>query len=63
MKYFVSGICMVPTYAEMTVDAETPEQALALAQAAFSRDSSAVLVPGGADERSAYDWRPDAVPV
>lgn len=63
MNYLVSGICMVPTYAEITVEADSPEQALALAQAAFSRDSSAALVPGGADERSAYDWRPDVVPA
>lgn len=63
MLYEVDGICMVPMQAKTRVEAETPEQAIELAQQRFKADRFAVLVPGSQDEKSAWDWRPEAVPI
>lgn len=63
MKFLVKGICMVPMYAEATVDAETPEEALALAQAEFKRDKQSLLIPNSHDDSAAHDWQPEAVPT
>ena len=62
MKYLVSGYCLVPTKAEVEVDAETPEQAVKLAKAKWKQDRRTLIVPGSDDESSACDWRPTAEP-
>jgi hypothetical protein len=62
MKYIVSGICIAPMYAEVELEADTPDQAIALAQARFKTDPGSVLVSNSADEGSAHDWQRDATP-
>jgi hypothetical protein len=63
MKFVVSGICMVPVKAEITVDADSPEHALELAQAAFNRSARDLIIAGSSDESAAHDWQPDAMQV
>lgn len=63
MKFIVKGICMVPMYAEVTVDAETPEAALKLAQVQFKSNPESLLVSNSHDEGAAHDWQPEAVPA
>lgn len=61
MKYHVKGICMVPMYAEIEVDAATPEEAVKKAQAEFKRNPRALLISNSTDDSAAHDWRPEAI--
>ena len=58
MKRFrVHGYCLVPTECVMTVEAPSPEEAVMIALASRWQDH---IDGQGGDDRSAYDWRPDA---
>lgn len=63
MKFHVKGICLVPMYAETTVDAATPAEALAKAQAEFKRNPRELLISNSADDSAAHDWQPEAIPA
>lgn len=56
MSYY--PYCMVPMKAETVVDADTPEQALKIAEARRLLDARSLIVPGTDDEGSACDWQP-----
>ena len=56
-RYRVHGFCLVPTECQMTVEAASPEEAVRVALASRWTDH---IDSQGADERSAFDWRPDA---
>lgn len=58
MKFHVKGICLVPMYAETTVDAATPNEALAKGQAEFKRNVRELLTSNSADDSAAHDWQP-----
>ena len=46
--------------AETIVEAESPEQALAIANAQWKRGPRTLIVPGTDEEGSACEWRPTA---
>ena len=62
MKFVVSGHCLVPMRAEATIEAETPEQAIAIAKAQFEKNPRALIAAGTMDESAAFDWEPTAEP-
>lgn len=62
MKFVVSGHCLVPMLAEVTIEAETPEQAMAIAKARFEKDPRALIAAGTLDESAAFDWQPTVEP-
>ncbi len=63
MKFIVKGICLVPMEAEATVEADTPVQALSLAQEQFKANAKALLISGSMDEDAAFDWVAEALPA
>lgn len=60
MKYKVHGYCLVPTEAELEVEADSPEDAVSKAQAIFRRRPQDLIVSQSSDDFSAYDWQPTA---
>ena len=60
MRYRVHGSCFVPMEAEVVLEAESPEQALALAHAQFKADPRLLIGSNIADEGAAFDWQPTA---
>jgi hypothetical protein len=56
-RYRVHGFCLVPTECTMMVDAPSPEEAVRIAIASRWQDH---IDQNGGDDRSAFDWRPNA---
>jgi hypothetical protein len=58
MKYTIKGIALVPAEAQLIIEADTREQALALAQEEFKRNPSRALISNSYDDCAAFDWLP-----
>lgn len=63
MKFRVHGYAMIPVTAETTVEANSPEEAIEIAQRDFERDKIGLLVQNSEDYNAAFDWRPSAEQV
>lgn len=62
MKYVVSGYCLVPMQAQVTVEANSVEQALAEARKRWDDSPRSLILAGTVDESAAFDWQPTAEP-
>lgn len=59
MKYLVRGICFVPTYASMEVDADSAEEAQRIAKERFIYGNRRDFIePNSDDEAAAFEWEP-----
>lgn len=59
-KYRVHGICFVPTEAEIVVEADSTNDALLKALAAWRAHKTGLILSNSSDENSAFDWHPFA---
>ncbi len=63
MKYRVHGYAMIPVEAEITVEAESPEKAMEIAQREFERDKIGLLIENSENYQAAFNWQPSVEPV
>lgn len=58
MNYRVSGICFVPNEAAMTVEANSPDEAMQIAIKRFKDKPWSFIVSNSQDEGAAFAWVP-----